>query len=78
VPAPLQVLVGCALAAGIVPVHVTCIVWPAFAGTATASVGGVDASDLSAATIAAETTTATTAAPLAARRLDNRTIDPPL
>jgi hypothetical protein len=60
-PAPLQSLVGCGLAAGIVPVHVTLAVWPALLGTVTPCVAGVAAPPCS-----APSATATTSAPKAA------------
>ena len=63
-PAPLQSLVGWALADGIVPVHVICAVWPALAGTAIDCVEGVEAPMFSAAAANA----APTSVPIATSR----------
>jgi hypothetical protein len=62
VPGPLQVLVGWALAAGIVPVQVTVVGADGLAGTATEWDGGDDASDRTAANTAAAPTSAAAAA----------------
>src|SRR5436305_14899909 len=65
-PAPLQFDVGWGLTAGIVPVHVIDVDWPALSGTATLWVGGVAAPPCKA-------PTATAAAAAAPRAIVART-----
>src|SRR4051794_28903633 len=71
VPMSLQVLVGWALAAGIVPVHCTVTVSPAFAGTVTESDAGADASVRSAAKVMAAATRQKPIANLGTNRIES-------